>query len=216
MQNYTRIYDYMGDFWNLLYDVYPKFGISYLCTYYNINKDETTWDNEFLMGGYYEKFGNLTGLKYDKHLLFPVYFSEETTTEFDAQDVGYINEGQSGIVFPWSYGITPYANDQVFFEQRPLITENDPNFNPIFGVTGLQKIAHQEKTFWKLKLNMEQSITQQIIDDQVANTYVFFDYTKKLYSVPDSQTLSRMLVKNETIRRRLKNSWDANSGFYFL
>ena len=216
MQFYKRLYDYMGDFWKTLYDIYPKLGIAYLCTYYNINKDMTTWDNEFLMGGYYEKFGNLSGLRFDKYLLLPVYFTEETTTDFDAQMEGYINEGQSSITIPWNYGITPYPNDQVFFDQKPLITSDDSNTYPLFGVTGLQKIAHQEKTFWKLKLNVEQSMTTNDINDQVANTYVFFDYTKKIYNVSQSQTLTRMLVKNETVRRVLKNRYDENSGFYFL
>ena len=216
MQNYKRIYNYMEDYWKLLYDIYPKFGISYLCTYYNINKDETVWDDEFLMAGYYEKFGSLSGMKFDKYLLLPVYFTEETSTEWDAQQEGYINEGQSSITIPWNYGITPYANDQVFFEQTPLITPNDPNINPLFGVTGIEKRAHQEKTFWKLKLNIEQSVTTRNIDIHVANTYVFFDYTKKIYNVPQSQTLTRMLVKNETVRRVLKNRYDENSGFYFL
>ena len=216
MQFYKRLYDYMGDYWKLVYDIYPKFGIAYLCTYYNINKDETVWDNEFMMGGYYEKFGNLSGIKYDKYLFLPVYFSEETTTDFDAQMEGYINEGQSSITLPWNYGIIPYANDQVFFEQKVLTTPNDPNINPLFGVTGLQKMAHQEKTFWKLKLNVEQSMTTNEINDQVANTYIFFDYTKKIYSIPQSQVLTKMLVKNETTRRILKNRYDENSGFYFL
>jgi len=216
MQNYTRLYDYIKDFWNLLYDVYPKFGIAYLCTYYNINKDETTWDNEFLMGGYYEKFGNLSGIKFDKYLLLPLYFVEEASFEFDAQEQGVVVDSGSSIVFPWQYGITPYANDQIKFEQSPLVTTPEIDTNPFYGVTGIQKMARKDKTFWKLKLNVEQSVTARQIDDQIANTYVFFDYTKKIYSVPNSQTLSKMLVKNETTRGRLKNLWDSNSGFYFL
>ena len=55
MQNYNRIYDYFVDYWKTLYDFYSKHGIAYLVTYYSLDLDRTVWDNENLMGGYYEK-----------------------------------------------------------------------------------------------------------------------------------------------------------------
>jgi len=72
------------------------------------------------------------------------------------------------------------------------------------------------KTFFKLKVLSEQSRTTTEIDQQVSKTYSFFEYTKFVYSIPDTIFLARMMLKNETLRVRLQNKFDQNSGFYFI
>jgi len=187
-----------------------------LSTYYNINKDQTVWDDEFLIGGYYEKIGNLSGVKFDKYLLLPLYYIEDATFEFDGREEGLVVDSGSAVVFPWQYGIQPYANDILKFEQAPLVNTPAEDTNPLYYVGGVQKMARKDKTFFKLKVSVDQSHTLTNVDPQVVNTYVFFDYTKKIYSIPQSQTLSRMLVKNSVLRETLKGRFDFNSGFYFL
>lgn len=214
MQNYSRIYGYIDEYWRLMYDFYSKHGNAFPVTYYNIDTVNTVWDNQYLMGGSYEKIGSLSGIKWNKILLFPIYFVEETSTEFDAQDIGYINEGESGFVIPSIYGITPYPNDMVKFHQAYLSI--NPDINALYAVTGVQKQSPQDRTYWKCKLNVEQSRTTTELDLQVSNTYTFFDYTKKIYSLNDSITLTRMLTKNETLRSNLKALYDDNSGYYFI
>ena len=68
MQNYNRINDYFVDYWKTLYDFYSKHGQAYLVTYYNLDPEETVWDNENLMGGYYEKIGQYSGVRWKKIL----------------------------------------------------------------------------------------------------------------------------------------------------
>jgi hypothetical protein len=88
---------------------------------------------------------------------------------------------------------------------------------PIFNVTGREKSVNTDYTFWKIRVKVEQSVTETQLDAQVQDTYVVFDYDKKIHTVPNSTFLTRLLVKNDVLRDRLKNIfYDKNSGFYFV
>jgi len=211
MQLYGRLYDYINEYWKLIHDTYAVHAIPFLVTYFHINRTSTIWDKTYLMGGSYEKFGKLTGMRWDKYLLLPVFYIEETFTIFDAQEIGYINEGESGLVVPSNYGFIPLANDMVKFDVDYL-SNRHPDPSSIFAVTGLQ----HHPGYWKLKLSIEQTVNMEIIDKQVENTYVFYDYDKKMHTVHESSSMTKMLSKHNTLKGRLKNLYDQNSGFYFV
>jgi hypothetical protein len=213
-QYYTRIYDYIHDYQRLVYDKYSKHGVAFPVTYYNINKNKTVWEDEKIFGGAYERTGDLSGIKWDKYLLIPVYFLEDITTVFDGSEIGYIKAGDTVITIPSSYGILPYPGDMIKFEQSFLRPTDD--IYPIYVVSGVETATNAQLTFWKLTVNVYRSRTVDDIEEQLEDSYVFFDYTKKIYTVPQSTFLSRMLVKNEDIKDRLNNLYDPNSGFYFI
>ncbi len=58
-QKYQRIYDYIHEYQNLVYDFYSKDIVAFLTTYYHINSQETIWDNENVMGGSYDKIASI-------------------------------------------------------------------------------------------------------------------------------------------------------------
>jgi len=213
-QNYRRLYEYVHEYQKLIYEVYSKTVNRFLVTYYNINKETTVWDDEFVFGGSYERIGDLTGMRWNKYLLLPVYYPDEVSTAFAGEDIGYIKEGESSITFPSSYGIQPYPGDLVKFEQAFLRPTNDTY--PIFIVTNAEKSVNTDKTFWKLKIEVRESEITTHADRQLSNIFTFFEYTKKIYEISDASFLTKMLDKNEALRARLKELYDENSGFYFI
>lgn len=215
MQLYGRLYDYINEYWKLIHDTYAVHAIPFLVTYFHINRTSTIWDKTYLMGGSYEKFGKLTGMRWDKYLLLPVFYIEETFKIFDAQEIGYVNEGESALVIPSNYGFTPLPNDMVKFNQDYLVNKL-PDPNTIYAVTGLQHHPGTDKSYWKLKLAVEQTANLEMINKQVDDTYVFYDYDKKMHTVADATSMTRMLSKHSTLKGRLKNLYDQNSGFYFV
>lgn len=215
MQLYQRIYAYIEDYQRLVYDYYSKHSVAFLTTYYNINTAATIWDDEHLFGGYYEKIGELSGVRWDKYLLLPVYWIEDIATSFDGQDIGLVKENETHLVIPSSYGITPYPNDIIQFEQSYLRPTN--NTYPIFEVTGVEIHPNTDRRFWKLTVGTSESHdTHHLNDEMVEDTYVFFDYDKKIHTVPEASFLTKMMVKNETLKGNMTNMWDPNSGFYFI
>jgi len=214
MQKYTRLYDYISEYQEMVYDTYSKHAISFLVTYYNINPTSTIWEDENLLGGAYEKIGALSGISWNKILLLPIYYIEEVGTVFDGQEIGYVKEGETNIIIPSSYGITPYPNDKVKFEQAYLRPTND--VYPIFSVVGVEASANTDKRFWKLKLEVEQSRTTTELDEQVNASYTFFEYDKKIHTVDNAETLTRFLIKNEMLKESLKDLFDDNSGLYLI
>jgi len=211
MQNWERLYAYIADYQRLVFEYYAKHGVAFLTNYFNLDKDNTIWDNEKMMGGAYEHVGHLTGVKFNKYLLLPVYFIDEIAVAFDGQDTGYNKPQETSAVIPSIYGITPYAGDLVKLDQSFMRPTN--NIYPVFEVDGVEIHPNTDKRFWKLKLRVFPNDEHEV-DEQVNETFVFFDYDKKIHPIDEATTLAKLLYKHEVLRDRLKNVWDENTGFY--
>ena len=213
-QKFERIYDYIHEYQRLIYDFYSKDVVAFLTTFYHIDTDDTVWEDENMFGGSYDRVGNLSGVKWNKILLLPVYYIDEISTSFDGQDIGYIKENESTFVIPSTYGIVPLPNDKIKLEQAYLRPTN--NIYPIYNISGVEKSVNADRLFWKLKVEVEQSVTASQLDQQLIDTFTFFEYDKKIHTIPDAQFLSRLLSKNEKLRGILSNDlYDKNSGYYF-
>ncbi len=214
MQLYERLYKYIHDFQDLVYRYYSKHAIAFLTTYYNLDKDNTIWDNTDLLDGAYERVGDLTGIKFNKYLLLPVFFITEVSTAYDGSEIGFIKEGNCELVIPSSYGVLPYEGDIVKMEQDYLRKTND--IYPTFMVTGKETSVNTDLRFYKLKVEIFQSKTTDEVDQQLTDIFVFLDYTKKIYTLDDATFLTRMVYKNDKMSDRLNNLFDANSGLYLI
>ena len=213
-QKFQRIYDYIHEYQRLVYDFYSKDVVAFLTTYYHIDSTNTIWDDENLMGGTYDRIGEFSGLRFSKILLLPVYYSEEMTTTYDAQEIGYIKDGDTSFVIPSSYGFVPLPGDKIKLEQEYLRPTN--NIYPIYNVSGVEKSSNTDRVFFRLKIRVEQSITESQLDEQVSVLYSFFEYTKQILPIEDAQFLMQLLSKNEDLRKCVKdNLYDNRSGYYF-
>ncbi len=216
MQNYQRIYDYIHEYWFLLYDIYSKDGVAFLSTYYNINKETTVWDNDIIFSGSYEKIGNLSGIKWNKYLLLPIFFLGDIDTMFDAQETGYIVDQTFEFVIPGSYGIIPYQNDLIRLDETYLLNDKNKSKGSLYSISGIKKQSPYDKTFWHLTCVMEQSRNENHIKDQIEETFIFFEYDKNIHTLNNSLFLSRLLKKNEILKNKSNPLYDNNSGFYFI
>jgi hypothetical protein len=214
MQKYQRLYDYIHEYQGLVYDFYSKHAVAFLTTYYHIDTEETIWEDENVFAGSYDRVGEYSGVKWNKVLLLPVFFIDEINTPLDGQDIGYVKENHSTFVIPSTYGITPLPNDKLKLEQEYLRPTN--NIYPLFNVGGVEKSVNADRLFWKIIVQLEQSVTETQLNNQVQATYTFFDYDKKIHTVDDASFMTRLLSKNESLRSTSKSIFDSNSGFYFI
>jgi len=213
-QKFERIYDYIHEYQNLVYNFYSKDIVAFLTTFYHIDTEETVWEDENIFAGSYDRVGEFSGVKWNKILLLPVYYIEDINTAFDGQETGYVKDNETTFVIPSAYGFTPLPNDKLKMEQDYLRPTN--NVYPIFNVGGVEKSVNEDRLFWKLKVKTEQSITETQLDAQVSNTYTFFEYDKKIHTISDAQYMSRLLSKNEDLKSIVTtNLYDKRSGYYF-
>lgn len=214
IQNYERLYEYVHEYQNLLYEYYSKHVVRFLVTYYNLNVDETIWEDEDVLGGAYEQVGDLTGIKRNKILLLPVYYPDEVTTSFDAEETGYVKMTETNFVIPSTYGFRPYPHDIIKFEQDFLRPTND--VYPLYEITGVEVHPNTDRRYWKLKCQVFQSENIASVDAQVVNTYSFVEYDKQIHTLADAQFISRLLYKDSLLRPVLKDTlFDNRVGFYF-
>jgi len=213
IQNYQRIYSYIHEYQNLVYDYYSKHILSFLVTYYNLNVDETIWEDEDLMGGAYEQVGDLSGIKRNKFLVLPLFYAEDVTTSFDGQEIGYVKENETSFVMPSTYKFKPYPNDIIKLEQGFLSPTNDTF--PLFVVTGVEIHPNTERRFWKIRCKTFQSEGLASVESQVMSTYSFVEYDKKIHTLANSQFMARLLYKHSLLKPKLKNLYDCRSGFYY-
>jgi hypothetical protein len=213
IQNYQRIYDYIHEYQNLVYNYYSKHVVAFLVTYYNLNVCDTIWEDENVFGGAYEPVGDLSGIKRNKILVLPVFYSEDVSTIFDGQETGYVKENETSFVIPSTYNFRPYPNDVLKLEQEFLNPVNDTY--PLFIVTGVEIHPNTERRFWKIKCKTFQSRELEEVEAQVINTYSFVEYDKKIHTLSDSQFMARLLYKHSLLKPHLQNLYDRRTGFYF-
>lgn len=214
-QKYQRTYEYIHEYQKMVYDFYSKSVVAFLTTYWHINTSETIWDDAGIGGGGYEQIGDLSGIRWNKFLLIPVYYIEEIQTPYDAQDIGYIKENETQFVIPSTYGFTPLVHDKFKMEQEYL--KPTQNTYPIFHVVGIEKSVNADRLFWRLRVEIEQSYSETQIDSQVIDTYTFFEYDKQIHTLDDATYLTNLLTKNDILRDRAKcYLFDSNSGFYLV
>jgi len=213
IQNYERIYSYIHEYQNLVYQYYSKHAVAFLVTYYNLNVDQTIWEDEDIMGGAYEQVGNLSGVKRNKILLLPIYFIEDITTQFDGQETGYNKESETTFVFPSTYNFKPYPNDIIKLEQEFLRPTNDTH--PLYIVSGVEIHPNTDKRFWKVKCQVFQSETLQSVENQTVNVYSFVEYDKTIHTLEDAQFISRLLYKESILKPILNGLFDDRVGFYY-
>jgi len=214
-QKYSRTYEYIHEYQKMVYDFYSKSVVAFLTTYWHINTVETVWDEDGIGGGPYEQIGDLSGMKWDKFLLIPVYYIEEVQTPYDAQDIGYVKENETQFVIPSTYGFTPLAHDKFKMEQEYL--KPTQNTYPIFHVVGVEKSVNADRLFWRLRVEIEQSYSETQLDEQVIDTFTFFEYDKQIHTLDNASYLTNLLTKNDVLRDRAKcHLFDSNSGFYLV
>lgn len=215
MQFYNRLYQYIQEYFYLVYTYYSKHAVAFLVNYYNISDSQSIWQKDKLSGGPYERIGDLSGMKYNKYLLMPVFFMEEAGAQFEGNEEGYNKRSETSLVFPTTYGITPYPGDYVKFEQSYLTPINDTY--PIYTVGNTEKSTNTTISFWKLTLYVEQSRSTNELDNQINNIKVFFDYDKKFHELEDSENMTRLMKKSNLLKQKITdNHYDKNSGFYLM
>lgn len=214
MQKWHAIRHYTGDYLNRVYKYYAAHGRSYVCSYYNLDFPNSNLDSTVLDAGSYETVGELSGLRWRKILLLPVYNIEQVQPTFQADEKGFgMFEQTTTFNIPTEYEIVPSIHDFLIFDEGMDTISPDPSKYALFRIIHFEKATVGVITFWRMNVKIDY-VDKPSIDNQLSGNFSFLDYEKKIYKTPVTSFLYRLLEKNSRLDGN--NSFKENVGLYFL
>lgn len=216
MQPYIRKYSYIQDYYYTLYQIYSTNYIGYPVNYYMFDPDESVFDKDQLISGSYEKngIGDLSGIKFRKILLLPVYGVEQIQPSYNASEKGLnLSDSEySSLSFSSEFGIVPNEWDVIHFNQSFMFPDKPFDLDPLFTVTNINKATYGSVTHYQTKVRVA-SFNREDIEKQISSYWMFLDFTKKIHRIDTAALLLRLQKRSTDIYSNLQDMFH-NTGFY--
>jgi len=214
MQPWIRIYNYISDYYNTIYDIYSKVYPGYPISYYSVDWENSVYDKK-LMAGSYEKngVGTLTGIKFKKILLLPVFGIEQITPNNSAGEKGLtMHETEtSTISFSSNYGLTPSEWDIIHFSQDFMSPDNNED-GPVFVVRNVNPATYGNMMMWNCSLKVAPYRLGDV-KKQISSEYMFLEFTKSIHRLDTAAILLKLQQNSNSISDELKDMFHG-TGFY--
>ncbi len=210
-----RRYNYISDFyWTQNQYSAHKLMPAYPVTYYNIDWDNSVYDKD-LMAGSYERHGvgQLSGMKWNKIQMLPVYWSETLQPQNSADEKGVTSRDSeiTNIVIPTEYGLKSTAWDFVHFSQAFMFEASD--FSPIYVVTNVDNSTHGTINYDKLTLKVTSATKLTKLETQISENYMFLELTKRIHQIQAASVLLKLQTRHDALQEQ-SHAMFHNTGFY--
>ena len=209
MEHYSQ---YISEY-KRLRTMYADYVPMIFCTYYRLDTEISIYDNKY--NSAYELLGNLTGLKWDKILLFPVTYGSFIQNNLDYNEKGIVSIGtDTQVTVVLEMGLTPKIDDLLIF--------NDAGATPGYEGNILYRVKNIEisnigsdKYEHKLSLEAVHAKPQQI-ENQVHDTYIYVDTYRSIYENSTGTILIDCDSKAVSLEEAIRSYIDTRSGYYRL
>lgn len=214
MQPWIRRYNYISDYYNTVYNTYTNVYAGYPVTYYSVDWKESVYDTN-LMAGSYEKngVGSLTGIKFKKILLLPVYGIEQINPSNTGSERGLTmhDTETSTISFSTDYGLKPYEWDVIHFSQGFMSPDNNDD-GPVFVVRNTNPATFGRMTHWQCSIKVAPYRLGDV-KKQISSEYMFLEFTKQIHRLDAAAILIKLQQRSDSLSEYLKDVFH-NTGFY--
>lgn len=213
---WIRDYGYLNDYFWTVYQYYNESYKAYPITYYQLNYDETIWEDSNLLGGSYEKsgVGELSGVVWNKIVMLPVFTIEQLQPISSNTEAGlsYRESMNNNIAFPSSYNLRPSEGDIV--DLNYSLSSNSPKIKPLYVITNVN-MAHEGvfHQMWQCRLTIA-PFTMVELEKQIHSYYMFMNSTHTIVSIDKADLLLKLEKRVGVLNDRLNNLFDDSSGFY--
>lgn len=215
MQPYIRKFNYIQDYYWTQNQWAEHLNVAaYPVTYYNVDMENSVYDTD-LMAGSYEKegVGALSGIRWRKIQMLPVYWPEAIQPQYTADEKGLTLSDSmlSSLVVPDVYDIRPSEWDFIHFSQEFMLKGS--NFFPLFVVKGTELSTYGDITYRKLNLKVAGHEKLQKLELQLSGRYMFLEFTKKIHEIQTASMLLKLELKNQNLASDLMNLYHS-TGLY--
>jgi len=212
MQRWSRIHNYAYQYQQWAYKMYSEMGPAYPCTYWNQDLPNSVYDGQVLDNGFYQQFGNKSGMRWRKILFLPVFNIEQISVQQNADEQGMTKSEQTvSFVIPSDYGFNPMPHDFIKFEQSVLQPEKD-DWYPLYEISNFEKATNTKITHWKAQAKVSYA---KEIDNHLSAVDAFFDYNKRIYDADKAAFMFRLLEKNQNLST-INDFFQNNPDLYFM
>jgi len=215
---WVRSFNYFDHYFKLVYDIYSGCYISaYPVTYYSIDYKNSIFEKDNLVAGAYDKnnYGYLSGIKFKKISLFPVFSINPMTPKTESGEKGGITHFQgmnTTIIFPSTFGLKPTEGDIIDLSFGYL-SNSDVKNNMIYHVTNIE-ISHQSDYYQMYQLSLAlSSIDKTVIERKISSYHIFLDWDRKIHPAKKASMLLKLQDKGIDLVFHINSIYN-RSGFY--
>lgn len=218
IQPWIRKYQYIRDYYETVYNIYTEEYPGYPINFYTVDWENSIYDRN-LMGGSYAKMGvgELSGIKWKKILLLPVYAIEQIQPENTADEKGVtmIESERTSCVLPSTYGLKPCEWDIVHFHQDFMFPNKPQDIEPLFIVQNVNLATYGEMTHYQMRLKVAPFKRDQL-EKQISSYHMFLEFTHKIHDIDVAAFLLKLQNKNTQLANRLKDLFHDPTGLYLI
>jgi hypothetical protein len=210
MQPILRLTDYIREYKDLTYDLYAGQHNIVPTTYYSLDRNMTTYDENYV-GTYYSS-GSASGKKWNKIHLFPVLFSGVISPAMNSGEKGisYHNNLTDTVVIDPISGVVPKVGD--------LLEFNISGHYGFWEIINADKSGALTKPYYRVTVQLFRPHTNdsQMDPCSISNQYIFIEYDKRIYPInTGTKFIRRMSRLNQTIDK-LNSVYNHNFAGHFV
>lgn len=214
MQNTFYFYDYIKDYFELVYNYYSKEYVPYPSVYFNVDIQNSIVDTEQLEFGSYQILGDKSGWKWKRIFFLPLFFIEPMlNVSYNADDRGLIQEVETSFVIPGSFGIIPKEQDIVYFPSDLNSLSNQ--MTPTFIVKSIEKDNISQTIFYKCNVQVLKYDTR-LMSNHISLDLIFVDYIKKIFTYDLGIILLEIIDNIKDLNNLLIKKYNKNLDLFFV
>jgi len=176
----THYFNYLEEYIRLTHDVYSKAHPAVFCDYYSLDQVNSIYDENYISS--YQDIGDLSGLRWNKVSLYPVFFGEGSPPALNASEKGTTREDaiRPTVVVPNTGYIEPKILDYLVFT-------NLQGESLIYKVINIDYTMPNKRCAYKLQLGpCHHEIPE--LEAEVSGRYIYNDVldiiTDEIIGVP--------------------------------
>lgn len=210
-QTHISIADqYIKDYKNLIYKIYPSFQNTIYITYYSLSIEESNFDKNMI--SFYDSVNNKDyGGRFHKIYNFPVMSSTNTTYQMDSNEKGITTTNNSEITckIDPTINIQPKIGDILQFQI-------DDEYFGLYKITNIDQSATFKETYKSLTCSLIAGLTESKLGKFIVSEKFFLQETHTIYDKEVAIIVADIQNRFESLINKLNSSYKKDIDFHIL
>lgn len=203
--------DYIDEYLDLILNKYGVIRPNYFCTYFKFDFDNSILDDrEHIESGYYHLAGNLSGVKWKKIQLLPVWLVENhgPITKTMRED-GTVSEYRTSIVLPDYFGLRPTPNDFVYMFNSVSNTHDENE--PLYQVISISESYSGKRKIYKIDMkNNFRKLLDIDVTKHISSDWIYVNHLRKIMNLDVGRRLIKTLSFSYDMFSDIQNGKNIN------